>query len=223
MFKTKEIKTQILGEKLRDARLASRMALWQISRKTKIPVNYLKYLEEGNYKDLPADVYIVAYIKKYAEVLNLDSGEILKQFRVERGITANLLRPLKSSKDPSYFIKKPLLLVTPKRAGLVLAIVAIALVFGYFWHQLSYLINPPSIRIVHPVSDFATNKSSIEISGQTEPDTYLTVNGKELYVDNKGYFRGIVSLESGLNLLKIEAKDRFGKTNTVFRRVMVTK
>lgn len=222
VFKTKEIETQALGEKLKNARGSMKMALWQASRKTKIPVNYLKYLESGKYDELPADVYIVAYLKKYAQVLKLDADEILEQFKAEKGITANLPESSETVKKPLHFLKRPLL-VTPKRLSLVLAIMVIGLIFGYFWHQISYLINPPSIKITQPIPDFATQARSVEISGQTESDVYLTVNGKEIYVDKKGNFSSVVGLESGLNILRIEARDRFGKTTTIIRRVMVTK
>lgn len=212
MFKAQEIKTNTLGEKLRSAREAMKMALWQASRKTKIPVNYLKYLEQGNYQQLPADVYIAAYLKRYAEVLNLNTEEISEQFRAERSVKVDLPSPTKKSS----------LVITPKRFTLVLAILVIALVFGYFWHQLSYLINPPVIRISQPNPDFTTQEISIKVVGQTEADVYLTINGREIYVDNKGSFQSVVNLELGLNILKIEARDRLGKTNTVIRRVMVT-
>lgn len=96
VFKTKEIETQTLGEKLKNARGSMKIALWQASRKTKIPVNYLKYLESGKYDELPADVYIAAYLKKYAKVLKLDIDEVLKQFKTEKGITA---KPSHSSKN----------------------------------------------------------------------------------------------------------------------------
>lgn len=215
MFKTKEIKADTLGEKLKSARESMKMALWQASRKTRIPPKHLRHLEQGNYKELPADIYIAAYLKKYAEVLNLDTQEILEQFKTEKGITADLPKSKKAS--------KPFLLITPKRLGLVGGIIIIALIFGYFWHQISYLINPPSIKIIQPISDFTTQEKSIEISGQTDSDVYLTVNGKEVYVDNRGYFQSVISLEMGLNILKIEVKDRFGKTNTVVRRIMVIK
>jgi cytoskeletal protein RodZ len=204
MFKTRQIKTQILGEKLKDARETSKVTIAQISKKTKIPANYLKYIEEGDYKNLPADIYVIAYLRKYAEVLNLDIEEILEQFRAERGISENLFKPTKIDSGASHFIKRPTLIVTPKRIGLILAILVIALLFGYFWHQLSYLVNPPSLKITQPVSD-------------------LTVNGQELYVDKKGNFEGVVSLEAGLNILKFEAKDRFGKINTTIRKVILTK
>ncbi len=214
VFKTKEIETQTLGEKLKNARGSMKMALWQASRKTKIPVNYLKYLESGKYNELPADVYITAYLKKYAEVLKLDINQVLEQFEADKGIT--------ESKKPFHFLKRPLL-VTPKRLSLVVAILVIGLIFGYFWHQINYLINPPSVKITQPIPDFATQDKSVEISGQTESDVYLTVNGKEIYVDSRGNFSSILSLESGLNILRIEARDRFGKTTTVIRRIMVTK
>lgn len=122
-----------------------------------------------------------------------------------------------------FEVKEVKIVVTPKRLWLVLGIVVIALIFGYFWHQLSYLIYPPNIEITQPASDFTTQERSLEVSGQTESDVYLTINGKEAYVDNKGYFEGAVNLELGLNILKIEAKDRFGKTNIIIRRVMVIK
>ncbi len=121
------------------------------------------------------------------------------------------------------FIKKHPLIITPKRLGLVLGIIVVALIFGYFWHQLSYLINPPFVKLSQPISDFTTSEKSVNVSGQTEPDVYLTINGREVYVNSEGYFKSTVSLDSGLNILKIEAKDRFGKTNIVTRNVVVTK
>ena len=223
MFKTKEIKTKTLGEKLKKARESAKIALWQASRKTKIPVNYLKNLEEGNYNELPADVYIGAYLRKYAEILKLDIEELLEQFKIERGVETDLENSPEAAKTSRRLLKKPLLVVTPKRLGLVLAIMAIGLVFGYFWHQMNYLLNPPIIRIAYPVSDFITQEKSIQVAGRTSSEVSLTINGKEVYVDNKGNFSSVVSLDLGLNILKIEAKDRFGKINTVIRKVVVTR
>ncbi len=223
MFKTKEIKTNTLGEKLKKARESIKMTLRQASEKTKIPSNYLKCLEEENYKELPTDVYVAAYLRKYAEALGLDVKKILERHEMERGMTANLLKSSNTEKDSLPFIKKTPLVITPKRLSLVFAVIIIALIFGYFWHQLSYLIYSPNIKISQPVSDFTTQEKSVEVFGQTNPDTYLTINGREVHLDNKGYFKSIVGLEFGLNILKIEARDRFGKTNSVTRRVMVTR
>jgi len=88
---------------------------------------------------------------------------------------------------------------------------------------LNYLVSPPIIKITQPASDLITNEEFTEVSGRTESNVYLTINGKEVYVDKEGHFQDKINLESGLNILKIEARDRLGKINTVIRRVMVTK
>jgi len=67
MFKTKEIKTQILGEKLKEAREKIKMTLEQVSKDINVSKNYLECLEKGDYKKLPADVYVFAYLKKYTQ------------------------------------------------------------------------------------------------------------------------------------------------------------
>jgi len=224
MFKTKKIKTQTLGDELKQAREAAGITVKQFSKQTRIPVNYLRHLEQGDYDQLPADVYVTAYLQNYAQALNLNTDKILNQFKVERGLTSNWdKREQENRKKSTSFINKKPLIVTPKKVALVISIIAIALIFGYFWHQLSYLIYPPSIKITYPTSDVTINKEDILISGKTRPDTHLTINGREVSVDEKGEFSSLISLDMGLNIVRIEVKDRFGKTNAVVRKIMVTK
>ena len=212
MFKTKEIETNTLGDLLKSARKAARLALWQAAKKINIPLKCLTCFETGDYRKLPANVYAIAYLKKYAQILDLDVDRVVEQFKAERSAVAKT-----PEKRSARFI------VTPKRLSLVLTLVAISLVFGYFWHQLSYLISPPAIKITQPASDLTTSEEFLKVSGYTEADVYLMINGKEIYVNEKGHFEDTVDLGIGLNILNIEAKDRLGKTSTVTRRVMVIK
>ncbi len=224
MFKTKKIKTQTLGEELKQARESAKLTIGQISQQIRIPINYLKYLEQGEYKQLPADVYVSAYLKNYAQLLDLNVDKILNQFKVERGLTDNVDRhEEKNRKKSTNFINKKPFIVTPKKTALVVSIIVISLIFGYFWHQLSYLIYPPSIKITHPTSDVTIQQEDIQILGETRPNAYLTINGREVSVDEQGKFSSMISLDLGLNIIRIEAKDRFGKTNTVLRKIMVIK
>ncbi len=220
MFKTKEIETQALGDKLKNTRESKKMALWQASKKTKIPASYLQCLEESNYEELPADVYIIAYLKKYAGILGLDIKKILEQFKRERNIAEIPGNSSKAAKQIFSFMKKPFL-ITPKKLTLVLAIIAISLVFGYFWNQVSYLLYPPFIKLDKPASNFTITDYAIEVVGQTEPSASLTINGEEVAVNNDGYFSSTINLESGLNMLTIEARDRFGRTSTLIKKIMV--
>ena len=220
MFKTKQIKTNILGEKLKNAREARNISLKQLSEKLKIPIKYLKYLEKGNYKMLPDDIYISSYLKKYCQVLDLNIDEILKQFKTEKGITTDLKKDKVNTKKFIGSEKKSVLVVTPKRATLVLGIIVICLVFGFFWHQLSYLIYPPNLKIIQPASDITVSQKAIKIYGITDTDVNLTINNSEVYVDEKGNFESMIDLNPGLNTIKVKIKDRFGNTNTIIRRIM---
>lgn len=220
VFKTKKIKTKTVGDELKNTRESRKMTLRQISDKTKIPVVYLEDLENSNYEKLPADVYITAYLKKYTQLLNLNSNKIIEQFKRERSLTDNSTHSSNKDKRFLSIMKKPFL-VTPKKLTLILALLAICLIFGFFWNQVSYLLYPPFIELEKPASNFTITDYAIEVVGQTEPSASLTINGKEVLVNKEGYFNSKITLESGLNMLTIEAKDKFGRTNTLIRKIMV--
>jgi len=55
------------------------LTLQQISAKTRIDIKFLKAIEEGSFDVMPP-VYMRAFIKDYADVLELDVVEILKAF-----------------------------------------------------------------------------------------------------------------------------------------------
>lgn len=220
VFKTKEIETKTVGDELRNVRESKKITLQQISDKTKIPVIYLENLEDSNYEKLPADVYITAYLKKYAKLLKLDSDKILEQFKREKNLTSNSMHYPKKDKRFLSTMKKSFL-ITPKKLTLILAILVICLIFGFFWHQVSYLLYPPFIKLEKPASNFSITDYAIEVAGQTEPSASLTINGRKVSVNEEGYFNSIITLDSGLNMLTIEAKDRFGRTSTLIRKIMV--
>jgi len=72
-----------LGEVLKKARLEKKMSLDEIQDVTKIRKRYLEALESGEYNVLPGKFYIRAFIKSYAEVVGLDSEEVLKYYHDE--------------------------------------------------------------------------------------------------------------------------------------------
>jgi len=169
---------------------------------------------------LPDDIYISAYLKKYCQVLDLNIDEILEQFKTEKGITTDLKKDKVNTKKFIGSEKKSVLVITPKRATLVLGIIVICLVFGFFWHQLSYLIYPPNLKIIQPDSDITVSQKAIKVSGITDTDVNLTINNSEVHVDENGNFESMIDLNPGLNTIKVKIKDRFGNTNTIIRRIM---
>lgn len=66
-----------IGAYLRDKRISRDIALEKVSESTGISPSVLLALENGDRQKLPAEVYVKAFYRKYAEYLGLDSEEIL--------------------------------------------------------------------------------------------------------------------------------------------------
>ena len=220
MFKTQQLVMKKLGEKLKDARELLNFSVQDICEKTKIPISYIKRLEDSNYKDLPADVYVFGYLKKMAKVLKLNPDDLIRAYKEEKQPTSIFYKN-KPVKIVNFKKKSPI--ITPSRITLILVLLVICLIVGYFWHELIFLFVSPKIKLMYPSSDIAIEKNNIEIYGWVNPYNRLMINGKEVYVDDDGYFSAKVELEKGLNIVNIIARDRAGRTDTIIRKIMVTK
>jgi cytoskeleton protein RodZ len=85
-----------IGEKLTDARLAKGRSIADAARSTKIRAKYLEALEADDYDTIPGDAYGRGFLRNYAEYLDLDASEILRQHRLEhpRPMIAGIPEPL---------------------------------------------------------------------------------------------------------------------------------
>lgn len=66
-----------LGQLLKKARVDRGISLEDLQETTKIRKTYLEAIEEGNFKVLPGNFYVRAFIKSYAEAVGLDPNEVL--------------------------------------------------------------------------------------------------------------------------------------------------
>ncbi|MEK7287320.1 MAG: LysM peptidoglycan-binding domain-containing protein [Elusimicrobiota bacterium] len=79
------------------------------------------------------------------------------------------------------------------------------------WKEVAIDTLPPLLEIENPQSpSWSTNKSSIRISGRTEPDVFLILGAKEIKLDPGGSFEAEVLLVTGRNDLSLEATDAAG-------------
>jgi cytoskeletal protein RodZ len=70
-----------LGQLLKKARLEKGISLEDMQETTKIRKRYLEAIEDGNYKVLPGNFYVRAFIKSYSESVGLDPNEVLSLYR----------------------------------------------------------------------------------------------------------------------------------------------
>lgn len=208
-----------LSEQLKKAREDSGFTLKKFADAVKIPIKYLESLEGGDYEKLPAFVYVQGFLKKYAQFFNLSFEELVTQYEKDsEGIKTLSQKELLEL--PSLPV--PRIIVTPKRLKwLAILIVALA-VIGYLIYQLDFLIAPPKLIVEYPDQDLMIERSSIEILGQSDISAKLTINGQQVYIDKDGKFRQEINLSPGVNTLKIEAENRFGKKSEITRQIVVT-
>lgn len=70
-----------LGERLKEARNAKGYTLDDLQEITKIQKRYLSAIEKEDYKTMPGSFYVRAFIKQYAEAVDLDADEMLGLYR----------------------------------------------------------------------------------------------------------------------------------------------
>ncbi|EUJ31826.1 hypothetical protein MFLO_08472 [Listeria floridensis FSL S10-1187] len=72
-----------LGDKLKAARREKGLSLDDLQQITKIQKRYLVAIEEGNYSVMPGKFYTRAFIKQYAEAVDVDSTQLFAEFESE--------------------------------------------------------------------------------------------------------------------------------------------
>lgn len=78
-----------LGTRLKEARLSKGYSLDDLQEITKIQKRYLVGIEEGNYSIMPGSFYVRAFIKQYADAVDLNAEEILETYKSELPGTTN--------------------------------------------------------------------------------------------------------------------------------------
>jgi cytoskeletal protein RodZ len=75
------IPADAIGAYLQEKRISQNIGLEEVSEATGISTGVLKTLENNDREQFPAEVYIRAFHKKYAEYLGLDPEEILSVYQ----------------------------------------------------------------------------------------------------------------------------------------------
>lgn len=200
----KQIKS--IGETLKNARKKKNVSLLEAEEETKVRAKYLEALEEGHYEILPAKVYAVGFLSKYADFLEIDKEPLVKQFMSEHS-TDSYLRKL----VPERKIKEPLFSITPKIIigfGVVLAVLSI---LGYIFFNVHEFNSPPNLEISSPSAEEVVYAEEVAIIGKTDSSTTLYINNQTVPLDENGNFNQIVKLSQGLNSFEIRSVNQLNK------------
>ncbi len=205
-----------LGDQLKQKRESLGLRLEQVADKTRIPLKYLEAIERNDYHVLPkAKAHRLAYIKEYASQVGLSPAVCASQLHCEDGLDDSpTIHPYQAIRlfpfaSISIFVRNTLM------AG------SAALFAFYLIWQVKGVLEPPKLVLYSPQEGVVYDKPEATITGETQKETKLTVNGKEIVVNEQGKFEAKVGLSTGLNTITIEAIKKHGKTTTIVRHLVV--
>ncbi|MBZ5750499.1 helix-turn-helix domain-containing protein [Metabacillus rhizolycopersici] len=157
-----------LGNRLKQEREEKNISLDDLQAITKIQKRYLIGIEEGNYSMIPGNFYVRAFIKQYAEAVNLNPEIIFEEYKNEVPSTYNddlpeQLSRVKTHKELPKTASK-LLELLPKLLT-VAVIIVIAIVF-WIWKQNAHVADPNNND---PVTD-EVNDVEYETAEKPKPE-----------------------------------------------------
>jgi hypothetical protein len=206
-----------LGSDLNAMRRRLAISLDMAAKATRIQRRYLDALEKDAHDKLPEAIYTKNFIKTYVRFLGGDVGYFIKRYEEERQTCDLLVNPMRLPRQKVGWTKflAPNKLITIGFIGLLFVAVLI-----YLGLQIQAVRTPPDIFINEPAEGIITDQARIAVSGQIETGTEVWVNEQKVLPDSLGVFQTIVNLERGVNIISIEASERYSKKQTIYRTVV---
>ena len=204
-----------LGQILRESREHHGFKLEDVSRRLNITQKYLIALEEGDYKVLPAKIYIHCFIKLYGNLLALNVEDLLKMYEEEAGDVNEVERVAEGRG-----IGKLKMMSLPRLLSALVLFVGLALFLGYIGRGVYRLVQLPPLEVEGPTNNSVTLENFVEVTGHTGNEIQVYVNNNHILANESGEFRTMVNLQKGVNIIKIVAKNRHGREATEYRKIL---
>lgn len=95
------------------------------------------------------------------------------------------------------------------------------LIVGYGIFEAHNLLLGPQITLAAPEYAVATH-ALVSVEGTAANTSWLALSGRPIHTDEQGNFSEKLLVPVGYSILKLEAKDRFGRQSEKFIRVVRT-
>lgn len=202
---------------LKKIRLVQNITQEELSSIFVCDISDIYALENGYYNKFITKKKVKKLLKLYSKKFDLNYTYLLELYKNDlkeyiRNRSCVFL-------EPNNFNCKSIFLPSIIKYFLVFAF-SFSFIF-YFSVQIKDKYKPPLLQIINPISDYKTNDNKILVYGKSIPEISLTINEKEIYVDDNGNFSSEISLHKGINILKFVASKKGSKENIIIKRVFL--
>lgn len=198
-----------VGSVLKAKRLKKGLKLAEVEQVTKIKTRILAKIESDDIEAVGSFGHFGGLVKNYGEFLDLDTNFLLAILRRQANFS--------QTKARTSFSRLPNFLVVAKTQ--IVAILVLAGVFSYLIFQLINLRAGPKLEVSQPLEKAVFNLPKIQISGATDPEAQVLINGQKVPTSLKGEFSAEFELKKGINVIEVVVKGRLGAERKIVRTV----
>lgn len=207
-----------IGLDLIDLRERAGLSRLEASRRTKIAESIIKSWEEDAW-DQEDLIYAERQLMGYVRFFGGNETYFLQKYRAnvrERRVQRQLEDLLPRTKKVQSFD-----LIVGARIWAILGVILFAALLGiYLYFLASKIAQAPGLEVFEPVEGQRVTQPEIHISGKTQSESTVTINGSTVAVQPDGSFSTDVYIPQGVTSLTIASKRRHGNESTVLRHVI---
>ena len=100
---------------------------------------------------------------------------------------------------------------TRKNIRIFFIILFLVVVLGYTGYEIQRVVLGPIIRVDSPKNGAIVSTSSIEIRGVAKNIQDISLDGRKIFIDEKGNFSEELLMSPGYNVITLDASDKFGR------------
>ncbi len=205
-----------VGTMLKESRIGKGLKESDIEKAIKIREKYIRAIEADRFEELPSPSYAKGFVRNYASFLGLSTESVMAFFRRQMADVSRASLLPKGVSDP---LNAPVVRLTPGRFVGMLVVLLIGAFFLYLGNQYYRIGKAPPLTVTEPKDNAIITDSRVTVTGRTDPDATVTINGISAIVRDDGKFYDRVAVEPGVNTITVVATSRFGKSTSVVRDV----
>jgi cytoskeleton protein RodZ len=196
------------GDRLQAARISIGLTLDDVASKMHLSAAILSSLEENDFEDITAPIFVKGYLRSYARIVNIDEEDIIKQY--SQYYTQND-PPISSTSNTSPEINSDDARV--KGTTWLVIIILIGLLSFWWWSRYQQPAQTVSLESVEPTAIVAdssepSSPSSIELPVSTNESTDSSIQQTEAISSSTEITNSDVSVEQ-------QARDKLSSINEI--------
>lgn len=212
-------KPEAIGERIRKRREELELSARDLAQDIQAPQKFVEAFEKDRYEIFPAKVYASGFLKKLLKAIKFEDPEsLLREFNNEwevqmfRRKKELIPLPLNRGSEP---------IVTPARLGIGIGAFFLVILVLFLGIRLFRFVGTPNLAIEEPKNESEYAEPFVRVRGRTEKESSLTVNGRELKIDESGRFDEEIEFGAGVYTLQFLSVNRFGKESREARNIVV--